>query len=455
MLNMRIFELQNPWRFGKPFFDESGYIPRLIFDRIKHWLDEEDILVLLGARQTGKSTLIYKTIVELLNRQIDSANIFYFNLDNLFIHEFLKDIPSLLDFINEFGIPETRKYVFIDEIQRLENGGLFLKQLYDLHLPLKIIVSGSSTLEIRSKIKESLTGRKKVFEVSPLSIVELNQFEKQIDTNWTLLDLKILTQKHQFYSDHLSALGRHLISFGGYPKVYSRKATDDKIFELQEIYDSYLQKDIINFLKIPDPVAFNKLLLLLAHQVGNIISIQELATSLQIGRNVVQNYLNYIAATYVVHITLPFYTNKRQEVIKSPKIYFLDNGFRNLLVDNFNNIDLRTDKGALVENFVFQEMNKQLPFNTTIKFWRTQNMAEVDFVLSRSDKIIPIEIKSSLVQPLTGKPFVSFINKYKPKYGFILSENYIDSKQIENCQVYFLPYHWFLLMFEQVLYLLD
>ena len=455
MQNIRTFELQNPWRQRKPFFDKSSYIPRLMFQKIKRWLDDDDILVLLGARQTGKSTLIYKTIYELLIQQINPADIFYFNLDNLSMHTFLKDIPNLLDFLNEFGTKETRKYIFIDEIQRLENCGLFLKQLYDLHLPLKIIVSGSSTLEIRSKIKESFTGRKKVFEVSPLSIIELNQFEKQIDINWELLDLKILTQKHQYYADHLYLLGRHLISFGGFPKVYSRKAIEDKIFELQEIYDSYLQKDIINFLKIPDPEAFNKLLLMLAHQIGNIINIQELTTSLQISRNIVQNYLYNISATYVAQTVLPFFTNKRQEVIKSPKIYFLDNGFRNLLVDNFNNIDLRSDKGSLVENFVFQEMKKQLPFNTNIKFWRTQNMAEVDFILNRSQKIIPIEIKSRLMQPLTGKSFVSFINKYKPKYGFILSENYIDSKRIDDCQIYFLPYHWFLLLFDQVVSLFD
>ncbi|MBN2088118.1 AAA family ATPase, partial [candidate division KSB1 bacterium] len=253
MQNIRIFELQNPWRQGKPFFEESSYIPRLSFHQIWKWLEAEDILVLIGARQTGKSTLIYKTISELLNQRIDPADIFYFNLDNLSMHAFLKDIPNLLDFLSEFGIKETRKYIFIDEIQRLENCGLFLKQLYDLHLPLKIIVSGSSTLEIRSKIKESLTGRKKIFEIFPLSIIELNQFEKQIDTDWELLDLKILTRKHQYYKDNLYAMGRHLISFGGFPKVYSHKSTEDKIFELQEIYDSYLQKDIIAFLKIPDP----------------------------------------------------------------------------------------------------------------------------------------------------------------------------------------------------------
>jgi len=455
MHNFRIFELQNPWRQRKAFFNESSYIPRLLFHQISHWLDAEDILVLLGARQTGKSTLIFKIIYELLNQGINPNDVFYFNLDSLLMHPFLKDIPNLLDFINEFGAQETRKYLFIDEIQRLENCGLFLKQLYDLHLPLKIIVSGSSTLEIRSKIKESLTGRKKVFEVSPLSIIEVNQFEKQIDINWELLDLGVLVQKHQYYADRLYSLTRQLISFGGFPKVYLHQSAEDKIFELQEIYDSYLQKDVVNFLKIPDPEAFNKLLLMLANQIGNIISIQELATSLQISRNIVQNYLYNISATYVAQTVLPFYTNKRQEVIKSPKIYFLDAGFRNLLVDNFNNIDRRSDKGALVENFVFQEMNKQIPFNTNIKFWRTQNMAEVDFILNRSQKVIPIEVKSRLMQPVTGKPFISFINKYKPKYGFILSDNYIGSKRVADCQVYFLPFHWFLLLFDQVVNLFD
>jgi len=455
MQNIRIFDLQNPWRQGKKFFNEADYIPRRMLHQIMRWVDAEDILVLLGARQTGKSTLMFKTISELLNNHIDPADIFYFNLDNLSMHSFLKDIPNLLDFLNEFGTKETRKYIFIDEIQRLENCGLFLKQVYDLHLPLKIIVSGSSTLEIRSKIKESLTGRKKIFGISPLSITELNQFKKKIDTNWELIDLKILTQKHQYYEDSISDLAHHLMLYGGFPKVYLRQSIEDKIFELQEVYDSYLQKDIINFLRIGDPEAFNKLLLMLAHQIGNLINIQELATSLQINRNVVQNYLYNISATYVAQTVLPFYTNKRQEVIKSPKIYFLDNGFRNLLVDNFTDVNFRSDKGSLVENFVYQEMKKQIPFNTNINFWRTQNMAEVDFILNRSNKIIPLEVKSRLMQPVAGKSFISFIQKYKPKYGFILSENYIDLKRFNDCQINFLPYHWFLLLFDQVIDLIE
>ena len=455
MNNIRIFELQNPWRQNRPFFDNINYIKRTIFSQIKKWMNSEDIIVLLGARQTGKSTLMFRTISELINQNINPQNIFYFNLDNILHLSFIKDITSLLDFLDEFGENEKKKYIFIDEVQRLENCGLFLKQLYDLRLPLKIIVSGSSTLEIRAKIKESLTGRKKVFEVLPLSLTEINNNENKIDINFDVFDLKKLSLKQRFYSTQLNSLCQQLLIYGGYPKIYLQDNNENKIFELQEIYSSYLQKDIINFLNIKYPDAFNKLILLLAHQIGNIVNVVELANSLQLNRKIVQEYLFIIVSTYIGQLLKPFYTNKRQEVIKANKIYYLDCGLRNFITDNFNELDSRSDKGALVENFVFQEMKKQIGFNTNIKFWRTQNGAEVDFILTKAEKIIPIEVKSGAINsPQTGKAFFNFIKKYQPQYGFILSENYIAKKKLHNCDVYFFPYSWFLLFFKDVLKLI-
>lgn len=454
MQNIRIFEIQNPWRQAKPFFSESRFIYRDVFDQIKKWLDTKDILVLLGARQTGKSTLIFRTISELLEHGTNPQNIFYFNLDNILLQTFLKDIPELLDFIDELGV-DGQKYLFIDEVQRLENAGLFLKQLYDLNLPLKIIVSGSSTLEIRAKIKESLTGRKKVFEIFPLSLSELNQFDPQIDTQWDLFDLKTLGTKQKYHSNTLNTIIRHLLLYGGYPKVYLQEDDETKIIELQEIYSSYLEKDVINFLNITHPEIFNRLLLLLAHQIGNIVNIQELASALQIGRNLIQKYLFSIEATYVAKLISPFYINKRQEVIKAKKVYFVDCGLRNFIADNFAELALRADKGALVENFVFQEMQKRIGL-IAIKFWRTQNKAEVDFILSKANKVIPIEVKSGQTnQAQVGKSFINFILKYQPKTGFILTENYVDTRTIHNCHVYHIPYSWFLLLFNQIVELLN
>ena len=289
----------------------------------------------------------------------------------------------------------------------------------------------------------------------PLSLTEINNSENKIDTNFDLFDLKKLSHKQRFHSIRLSNLCRHLLIYGGYPKIYLQDNSENKIFELQEIYSSYLQKDIINFLNIKYPDAFNKLILLLAHQIGNIVNIVELANSLQLNRKIVQEYLFIIVSTYIGQLLKPFYTNKRQEVIKANKIYYLDCGLRNFITTNFNEIDSRSDKGALVENFVFQEMKKQISFNANIKFWRTQNGAEVDFILTKAEKFIPIEVKSSIINhPQTGKAFLNFIKKYQPKYGFILSENYIGKKKFQNCDVYFFPYFWFLLFFEDVLNLI-
>ncbi|NIA29417.1 MAG: AAA family ATPase [Actinobacteria bacterium] len=455
MQRVRIFELQNPWRQNKDFFDETKYIPRDAFQKLMQWIDTDDILVLLGARQTGKSTLLFKTIFELIKRKrIDLNNIFYFNLDNILLHSFFRDIPQLIDFLEEFGADGV-KYLFIDEIQRLENCGLYLKQLYDLKLPLKIIVSGSSSLEIRSKIKESLTGRKKIFEMSPFSLPELVQTENNLDLNWELHDLSVIEKKERNYGHVIRSIAESLIAFGGYPKVFLQKQNENKIVELEELYSSYIEKDIVNFIGISNPEIFNKLILLLAHQIGNLVNLNELTASLQINRPVVQKYLFFITATYIADLLSPFYTNKRKEVIKSQKAYYLDCGLRNFIVDNFNPIGNRTDKGALVENFVYQEMKKQKNPSTLIKFWRTQNMAEIDFILTKADKTIPIKVKSGVIrQSNPGKAMMSFIKKYHPKYAYVLSENHIDRININNCQLFFLPYHWFLLQFNQILKLI-
>jgi len=452
---VRIFELQNPWRQNKDFFDQAKYIPRDAFQKLMQWIDTDDILVLLGARQTGKSTLLFKTIFELIeSKRIDLNNIFYFNLDNILLHSFFMDIPQLVDFLEEFGA-EGEKYLFIDEIQRLENCGLFLKQLYDLKLPLKIIVSGSSSLEIRSKIKESLTGRKKIFEITPFSLPELVQTENNLDLNWEIHDLSVINKKEKNYGHVIRSIAEYLMAFGGYPKVFLQKQNGNKIIELEELYSSYIEKDIVNFIGILNPEIFNKLILLLAHQIGNLVNLNELTASLQANRPIVQRYLFFISATYIADLLSPFYTNKRKEVIKSQKVYYLDCGLRNFIVDNFNPIEYRTDKGALVENFVYQEMKKQRNPSTLIKFWRTQNMAEIDFILTKADKTIPIEVKSGVIrQSNPGRAMISFIKKYHPKYGYVLSENHIDKIGINDCQLFFLPYHWFLLQFNQALELI-
>ena len=455
MQRIRIFDLQNPWRQNKDFFDQKKYIPREAFQKLMQWIEADDILVLLGARQTGKSTLLFKTIFELIkSKRIDLKNVFYFNLDNILLHSFFRDIPQLIDFLDEYGV-EGQKYLFIDEIQRLENCSLFLKQLHDLKLPLKIIVSGSSSLEVRSKIKESLTGRKKIFEMTPFSLKELVQTENHLDLNWELHNLPVIERKDKNYGHVIRSIAEYLMAFSGYPKVFLQKQNENKIIELQELYSSYIEKDIVNFIGISNPEIFNKLILLLAHQIGNLVNLNELTTSVQANRPMVQKYLFFISATYIADLLSPFYTNKRKEIIKSQKVYYLDCGLRNFIVDNFNPIGYRTGKGALVENFVYQEMKKQRNPSTLIKFWRTQNMAEVDFVLTKADKTIPIEVKSGIIrQANPGRAMISFIEKYHPKYGYVLSENHFDKIKINNCQLFFLPYHWFLLQFHQVLELM-
>ena len=169
----------------------------------------------------------------------------------------------------------------------------------------------------------------------------------------------------------------------------------------------------------------SKLINALALQIGNIINYHELSNISGFNYHDLLNYINILEKTFICIRSTPFYINKRTELVKAPKIFFLDNGFRNIILKNFQLIKNRIDKGALYENFIVSELIKK---DLKIRYWRTKSKAEVDFVIEKHDRIIPVEIKSDLKEPMISKSFSSFINKYKPKKGLILSERLFEEK---------------------------
>ncbi len=399
-----IFRLQNGW-IDNPNYEFPAF-EREIETVLASQLSSQLIIGLIGSRQVGKSSIIYRTIKKLINEGVSTSDILYFNLDDLKLHEFFTDITQFVQFVGrEIGSKSSRKYIFIDEIQRLENPGLFLKELYDLKLNYKIFYSGSSQLELKSKLKENLVGRVRVFEIKRLSFAELLTFASPI------------TEKEAL---------EHILIFGTYPGVCLEKSNIEKKLLIKDIYQSYIQKDITDFLKINNYHVFNNLLIALAAQSGCLLNIDNLSKSLRISRKDIEHFINVLEGTFIIKRIYPFFRNYKKEITKTPKVYFLDNGLRNFILNNFNSLNVRNDTGSLFESFVFTEIDK-LDFHSIqkINYWRTTNQTEIDFIVQNDFGSFAIEVKWN--KESLPKSFTTF-NKYYPKTNcFLINKNNFSS----------------------------
>lgn len=398
-------------------------VERRIKKKILPWIERDEIIIVTGARQTGKSILLYQLMYGHILPK--TKNIYYFNLDISGHLEFFDNADRLIALISK---SKGKTYVFIDEVQRLKEPGLFLKGIYDLHLPAKLIVSGSSALEIKSKIHEALTGRKVVFHLNPFDLEELSEAifpKKSFDT--------IVKSEEDF-----KKVLNHFLKFGGYPAVAMTKNGEIRLQLLREIFQSYIEKDVKNFLKVENEDAFGNLVKILSSQVGNLVNKHELSNSLGIHKNTLENYLFYLEQTYILDFVTPFYKNPRKELLKSPKVYFRDPGIRNFAIGNFSEFEFRSDKGSLFENFSYLCLKNSIEELGRINFWRTKAGAEVDFIIPKI-KPIPFEVKGARLKDFKiSKSLRSFLRIYKPKKGYCINLSLSGKRMIEDVDVTFL-----------------
>lgn len=409
-------------------------IPREIFPEIKKHLQSKEITVIIGPRQAGKTTLINQLQEYLLNKQnIKQTKIKTFNLDLIQDHSLLKNQADFIQYLkNEISL-HGQLFVFIDEVQRLENPGKFLKGIYDLFLDVKFVVTGSSALEIKSKIVESLSGRKKIFKLYPFSFLEALSYKNP--------DLFKLIKNEEISARHEELITKHLyeiLLFGSYPRVVLADTPDEKIAVLSEIYESYIEKDVTGFLSVKNPFVFAKLISVLSAQSGQLVNLKEIGNTLNINYRTLESYLSILEQTFVIAQLRPYFTNIRKELTKMPKIYFLDNGLRNFALKSFVAFEDNRDKGFLLENFIYSSLLKIWP--AEINFWRTKDKSEVDFILRNFyGRVIPIEIKASLLKkPEITRGLKSFINKYDTEKAIVVNLSLQKTHQLDNCKVDFI-----------------
>lgn len=408
-------------------------IKRKILSSLEEHLSSDQMTVITGPRQVGK-TYLMRFIKEKLEKE--GKKTIWLNLDNDEDATKFTSQAALISYI-ELQVGKEKTFVFLDEIQRKENAGLFLKGIFDMGTPYKFIISGSGSLELKAKIPESMAGRKQIFVVDPISFEEFVNFK----TNYQYED-----KLKDFFSIEKGKAERLLseyMMFGGYPRVVLAETASLKQGEMQEIYKSYIDKDIRDLLHLEKTEALTNLLKIIASQIGSLVNMAELSSTVDIDEKTIKHYLWYLEQTFVLKKVTPYYRNTRKEITKAPIYYFIDVGFRNWLLSLFGLAQIPTSvSGHLFENVIFNIFKFQFELTPTqIHFWRTRDLAEVDFVLEAGLEIVPIEAKYTKVRKLEiTRSFRNFLLKYKPKKGYIVHLGERFETEVDNTKIYTLPF---------------
>jgi len=367
-------------------------IKRIISNRIASKIGRGKAIIIVGPRQVGKTTLI--------KAQLKGTDYRFFNGDDPRIRHIL-DTPNTEEIRRLIG---DKKVVFIDEGQRINNIGLTLKIITDQFKEVQLWVSGSSSFSLFDELNEPLTGRKWEYELYPISWEEY--------------------ENHVGYLQGELQLENRLL-YGMYPDVINNPGEEVEV--LQHLVTSYLYRDILAYAGIRKPTVLDNLVQALALQVGSEVNYNELSQLLGIDRNTIIKYIDILEKGYVLFRLRSYSRNVRNEIKKSRKIYFYDNGIRNTIIGNFNDIKMRLDKGALWENFLVSERLKQNKYKFTLAksyFWRTTQQQEIDYVEDRAQQLHGYEFKWNPKKKV--KLPKTFIEKYKAKSSIITRENFRD-----------------------------
>lgn len=381
---------------------------RKIADTLIEYLKFDEIIVLHGARQVGKTHILYWLKDYLVKKDKD---VFYIDLEDSRNRKVLDtSVDEFIDLLREEGhAPKkgSKVYVFIDEIQYLKNPSEFLKLVADHHKNIKLVVSGSSSFEIRSKFKDSLVGRTINFEIYGLSFDEFLMFrgfhyKKSVKfTEKKIGELKLMYKEY--------------VLFGAYPKITLTDAVEVKEKRLQQIIDTYIRKDIRELANIENLDNFNKLLEVLAAQSGQMINITELANTCDLSKPTVEKYLFILEQTYIIKLVRPYHKNIRSEISKTPKVFFFDTGLMQMLWLK----DLQREMiGKVFETSVFSELVKKYK-KDDVYYWRTKDKKEIDFILKDKSSLVPYEVKLNF-ERFNNRAIKYFSEEYKIDEGGVV-----------------------------------
>ena len=393
-----------PEAFGFPYI-------RRFADSLPTWPQPRKINLVVGPRQTGKSTLIWHTVSGL------GPRVAYINANELALREwcispgiFWSDLTKIID------QPQT---LFFEEVQYIDNAGLFLKGLADLHLDIPIFATGSSSFHLHDKMRESLAGRAERMLLFPFSLRE-----------WSGAPQDVPPAIRQNSAE--KKLNRMLV-FGSYPEVCF---SDKPEFILNRLVEAFVIRDASDTFRIRYPAKFRKLLALMASQIGNLVNFSDWASSCGLDVKTAESYAHILEESQIIRLLPPFVGGKRAEITSAPKVFFVDNGIRNLMVHQFNPLDVRADRGPLFENWLFSELLKSSLYNDTLYYWRSKAGAEVDFVRQRGTVLQAFEAKAGIIKrPRLSRSARSFIEAYAPESFYIVNLDLSAEDSLEKTTI--------------------
>ncbi|SPD74704.1 hypothetical protein PITCH_A300007 [uncultured Desulfobacterium sp.] len=464
-MDERLFASFNAWKTGK-FKLSDDIVERDIHQKAVRLLKEKEILTFLGLRQTGKSTFAFQLIHHLLKEGIAPEDIFYFTFDDLSLRNDLSaSFGNFLKIMERFlgeEIEDRKRllYVFIDEVQKLPGFVEYIKTLYDLKLPVKWILTGSSSLELKVQVKESLAGRVLSLSVQPFSEAEIFKGHGFTPPDkkymWDFLfgktgpDINALRKYQAAVMPHKQNIRKYFeecLIFGGLPAVALTTDREKKQMLLNNYRDTYLEQDIRNLVKEDKLWVYHKVMELLASRVGDLLNYSNIASQIEVTVDTVKRYSMLLEKTFILKNLTTYSKNVKSEILKTPKIYFVDLGIRNSLLGltSISQLEKLNQYGMVFENAIVDRLYATLPLTrheARLHYWRTKAKEEVDIVIYTPDRLLPIEVKSDKkIQARHLKGLKSFLKKEKEKIGVLIGR-FEDAQILEEdkTKIYLLPY---------------
>jgi len=394
-------------------------ILRDLTPKIQEQLKNDEVILIIGARQVGKTTILHQ-LEEIIKTQ--NLPTYFLNLEDPEYLALLNASPKNLFKIFSFDLKQ-KTFVLIDEVQYLKNPTNFLKYFYDQYRQsIKIIATGSSAFYLDRKFKDSLAGRKKIFTLQTLSFREFLRFKGEEELSKKDFQNLVLSEREKIIFHY-----QEYLIYGGYPKVVLAPIAE-KEEVLKDLVYSYIKKDIFEA-SIKQEEVFFKLLKILASQIGNLVNASELASTLGVSRTTIDDYLLLMQKSFHISLVKPFYKNIRKEITKMPKAYFMDVGLRNFLLKDFRSFAARQDNGQILENVAYKELLKNYE-PEDIKFWRTTQKQEIDFVVN-GKFAYEVKINPKTFKPGNYKPFGTFY----PQIKFFIVSFDAQDKTIANIPI--------------------
>jgi predicted AAA+ superfamily ATPase len=360
---------------------------RKLYEKLLLHLPKKEFTILTGARQTGKTSLLLDLKAYCQAQQIPQI---FINLENKSLLAELDANP--LNLLAYLPTQDQKTVVFLDEIQYLSDPSNFLKLIFDEYNHLiKIVASGSSAFYIDKKFRDSLAGRKRVFHLMTCDFEDFLMLQGKEDLWKEVVRIREQQEAKSLKIDLLRLEWEGYMLYGGYPAVITEPLVSEKIEILKEIRDSFIKRDIIEA-GVQNELVFYQLFQILASQTGQLVNVNELSNTLKVRNETIHGYLEVMEKCFHLSLIKPFFANIRKELVKMPKGYLMDTGLRNSLLNNFTPVNQRLDKGELWEQTVFKLLADR--FGTDgIRFWRTADGKEIDFVLPDQNPPLAIEAK--------------------------------------------------------------